>query len=139
MRLPLPFFLLLTPLVAGCASKGPKHVSAREFERRFTDSQTVAMKHFRYACETNGCVYIVRVTWTECWAYSKLRLETLYTETNRLPVEFLQDVREHPVEPSRPPVHWVGKPGAEPDGAANRSQPVRSETNQTSGAAGSGR
>jgi hypothetical protein len=33
---------------------------------------------------------------------------------------------------------WAEKKG-EPDGAANRSQPTRSETNQTSAAAGSGR
>ena len=35
---------------------------------------------------------------------------------------------------------WVTrKPGSQPDGAANRSQPVRSETNRPSSSAGSGR
>ena len=35
---------------------------------------------------------------------------------------------------------WVTrKPGSQPDGAANRNQPVRSETNRPSSSAGSGR
>ena len=34
---------------------------------------------------------------------------------------------------------WMAKRRAEPGGAANRSQPSRSETNSTSGAAGPGR
>ena len=38
------------------------------------------------------------------------------------------------------PRNWYRKAtGAEPDGAANRSQPIRSETNRTPAAAGSGR
>ena len=34
---------------------------------------------------------------------------------------------------------WVQREPSQPDGPANRSQPIRSETNQTSSAAGSGR
>ena len=40
------------------------------------------------------------------------------------------------------PQKWIerfGERGGQPDGPANRSQPVRSETSETSGAAGSGR
>ena len=91
--------LTLVLVCTACSSStGAKHVSAAKFERSFTQSQTVAMQHFYYTGETNGCVYISRITWANWWAYSKLHWETLLTETNRLRADFLREVRE-----SKPP------------------------------------
>ena len=109
-----PFYgLLLALLLTGC-STGPKHVSATKFQRSFTHSQTVAMQHFFYAGETNGCAYISRITWANWWAYSKRHWETLFTETNRLPADFLREVREsEPPQPGGPPTNYIFKPKAE--------------------------
>ncbi len=113
MRLLLPLCLSFPLVVAGCASKEPKHVSGSAFEQRFDKSQTVAMQHFFYSGETNGCIYISRITWANWWYYSKFRWQTLYTETNRLSTDFLHYVRQHKPEPSHPPTNWVGKAKAE--------------------------
>ncbi len=80
------------------------------------------MQHFFYLGETNGCIYISRVTWANWWYSSRLRWQTLYTETNRLSTDFLQNVRQHKPEASRPPTNWVGKPKAEQTEAPNERQ-----------------
>ena len=72
------------------------------------------MQHFYYTGETNGCVYISRITWANWWAYSKLHWETLLTETNRLRADFLREVRESkPPQPGGRPTNYIFKPKAE--------------------------
>jgi hypothetical protein len=90
-----------------------KHVSAAKFERSFTHSQTVAMQHFYYTGETNGCVCISRITWANWWYYSKLHWETLFTETNRLPEDVLREVRASKPPQGGPATNYIFKPKAE--------------------------
>lgn len=110
MRLLLPVSLFL---LAGCVAKGPKRVSASTFEHRFDESQTVAMQHFFYAGETNGCIYISRITRANWWYYSKLKWQTLYTETKLLPTNVLQNVRQRKFQPGSRSTNSAGKPQTE--------------------------
>jgi hypothetical protein len=107
-------FCLTLACVACSTSTGPRHVSAAKFERSFTGSQTVMMQHFYYTGETNGCVYISRITWANWWYYSKLHWETLFTEADWLPEDLLRDVRaSKPPQPGGPPTNYIFKPKAE--------------------------
>jgi predicted NAD-dependent protein-ADP-ribosyltransferase YbiA (DUF1768 family) len=110
-----PRVVLLSCLLAlaGC-STAQRHVSASKFQRSFTDSQAdMGGRQYFFSGETNGCIYISRITWADWWAFSKLRWQTLFTETNRLPPDFLQCVRQKKHEPHRPsmtiytyPTNW---------------------------------
>lgn len=109
---PILYSFSMGLLLTGC-STGVKHVSPSKFQRDFTSSQTVAMQHYIYTGETNGCVYISRITCANWWYYSKLKWQTVFTETNDLPSEFLQYVRQTKPLPSGPATNYVGKPKAE--------------------------
>jgi len=124
--------------VLGCSSDGAKHVSAGKFERCYTKSQSVMLEQYFYAGETNGFIYISHRHLPLTY-FSKMKYQLLYTETDGLPSDFLEVVRQSSPPHGGPATNWVGKPKAEPGGAANRSQPVGSEANSTSAAAGPGR
>ena len=115
MRRAAKYSLWLTLALTACSSStGPKRVSAAKFERSFTRSQTEMMRHFYYTGETNGCVYISRITWANLWYYSKMHWETLVTEANGLPEDFLRGVRaSKPPQPGGPPTNYIFKPKAE--------------------------
>src|SRR6266568_2436858 len=133
------YIVCLALLLSGCYT-GVKHVSGRAFEREFAKSQIMHMEEYRYTGESNGCVYISRfIWWPHWWYYGKYRWQTLLTETNLLTADFLETVRQSKPPPHRRPTNWVGRPKAEPNGPANQSQPVHSDTNQPSATAGSGR
>src|ERR1017187_9335797 len=83
--------LLVAWLFTGC-STGPQHLSSSQFQRRYMESQTAAMEHYSYSGETNGLVYISRIHLPRFY-YSKLKWQTLFTETNGLPPESLQLIR----------------------------------------------
>ena len=104
---------LATVLTACSSSTVAKHVSAAKFERSFNRSQTIAMQHFFYSGETNGCVYISRITWANWSAYSKPHWQTFFTETNWLPPGFLDEVRRTIPPRGGPATNWSGKPKAE--------------------------
>ncbi len=108
--------LLVLVLTACSSSTGSKHVSAAKFERSFTRSQTVAMQHFYYNGETNGCVYISRIARANWWYYSKRHWETLFTETNRVPEAFMREVRASRPQQGGPPTNYIFKPKAERGG-----------------------
>lgn len=122
-------------VLTGC-STGPEHVPACKFERSYIKNQTVMMEQYFYAGETNGCIYISHMRLPRTY-YSKMKYQLLYTETNGLPSDFLEHVRQS--KPDGPKTYWSGRTRAEPNGEANRSQPIRSETNRTPEAAGSRR
>jgi hypothetical protein len=105
--------LLVLVLTACSSSTGAKHVSAAKFERSFTRSQTVAMQQFYYTGETNGCVYISRITWANWWNYSKRHWETLFTETNPVPEAFLREVRASRPPQGGPATNYIFKPKTE--------------------------
>jgi hypothetical protein len=79
--------------VAGCAT-GPQHLSAKDFQRRYTVSQTHMMEQYSYRGETNGCVYMSRIHLPRFY-YSKLKTQLCYTETNSLSADFLERIRGH--------------------------------------------
>ena len=116
------YSLALTLVLTACSSSTVrKQVSAGKFERDFTRSQMIAMQRFYYTGETNGYIYISRITWANWWAYSKMHWEILFTETNRLAPEFLSEVRRSkPPQPGGPPTNYIGKPKAERSGFRQR-------------------
>ena len=132
-----PLVVPVVLLLVGCSAAGPKHLSAKKFESSFEHSQQVAMQHFFYAAETNGCIYVSRITWANWWYYSKMRWQTIYTETNGLRADFLQYVRQHPFEQRRSGTNWVGKPKTGTNSVVNQSEPFRLQTNSTSAAGSS--
>ena len=91
MRRPFVHGLSLALLFTAC-STGSGHVSPSKFQRSYIESQTVAMEHYSYSGETNACVYISRILLPRFY-YSKLKWQTLFTETNGLPPESLQLIR----------------------------------------------
>jgi hypothetical protein len=109
-------------LGAGCSTK-PRQVSAAEFQKQWQMRHAQTVHWYSYLGETTGNVYILRRSMP--LVGSKWKEEVLFTATNGLPAALLDQMRA------------VSK--LEPDGAANRSQPIQIETNPTSSGAGSGR
>jgi hypothetical protein len=86
--------------LAGCSS-APKHIPASEFQRRYQESERQTLEWYAYVGETNGCIYVSRKRLPLLFG-SKPKEQTLFTETNGLPADFLHHVRTQPrVEPSR--------------------------------------
>jgi hypothetical protein len=85
-------------LLAGCSS-APKHLAGAEFQRRYQESERQTLEWYTYIGETNGCVYVSRKRLPLLFG-SKPKEQTIFTETNGLPVDFLTHVRTQPkVEP----------------------------------------
>ncbi len=114
--------LLLAGLMISCSTE-PQHVSATEFQKQWEmrDAQTV--QWCSYLGVTNGDVYMLRKTMP--LVGSKWKEEVLFTETNGLSADFVDQMRA------------VSK--LEQDGAANGSQSFSFNTNSTSPADGSRR
>jgi hypothetical protein len=98
-------------------------MSAGEFQRVYKESKMQTLDWYAYLGETNGAVYMRRTRVALSGGGPTERV--FFTETNRLNSGFLEDMRRDSK--------------VEPGGAANGSQPIRAETNRTSGAAGSRR
>ena len=115
-------------LACGCSSAA-KHMSAADFQRAYMSDKTQTLEFYSYAGETNGCVYMRRSRLPLSSGGPKERL--FFTEASGLPPGFVAQMRI--LE------HLRLDPKVEPDGAANRSQPIHSQTNRASAAAGSDR
>jgi len=70
------------------------------------------------------------------WVFPEGLVHYVRSHGVKLPAEFLEHIRQHEFRVRELPVL---RENGEPDGAANGSQPIRSETNRTSSAAGSRR
>ncbi len=119
----LPVLVAAVAWVTTSCSTNPKHISAADFQRHFEWRNLQTMHAYSYLGETNGAVYMLYQK--APLVGSKWKKQILFTETNGLAPGFLEHMRS------------VSR--LERDGAANRNQPIRPETNSTSSAAGSHR
>ena len=121
MRWPI-FIVVFLLFAAGCSS-GPKHLSGGDFQRAYQANKMQTLDWYSYLGETNGAIYMRRTR--VALSVGRPQERIFFTETNGLTEGFLEQM----LKDSK----------VEPDGAANRSQPIPFQTSQTPKAAGSGR
>ena len=83
---------LLILFATGCSSR-PKHLAVVDFQHRYLASRGNSVEGYTYIGQTNGVVYMLQTRVPLVFG-SKPRQEIFFTETNKLPQEFLEQMRQ---------------------------------------------